>query len=199
MLNPTISAWVGFAGVMLCWIAFVAVFAFRKKIPQQKEAKRDGRAIFGIALQAVAYFLASLQPPHQPFMPPVAALAGTAGIAYAVFIVSLAAGSVWMTAAAVRRLGKQWAYQARVVEGHELIQDGPYAYVRNPIYTAMLGMLVATGLAMEHWIMVLIALPIFMIGLMIRVRIEEKLLRAAFGAQFEDYAKRVPAVIPGIY
>jgi protein-S-isoprenylcysteine O-methyltransferase Ste14 len=52
---------------------------------------------------------------------------------------------------------------------------------------------------MEHWIMVLIALPIFMIGLVIRVRIEEKLLRAAFGAQFEDYAKRVPAVIPGIY
>jgi protein-S-isoprenylcysteine O-methyltransferase Ste14 len=199
MPNPTTAAWIGFAGVMLCWIAFVAVFMFRKKSPQQTEAKRDRRAMFGIALQAVAYSLASFQPPHKPFMPPVAALAGSAGIIFAVFTVALAAGSVWMTAAAVRRLGKQWAYQARVVEGHELIQDGPYAYVRNPIYTAMLGMMVATGLAMEHWITLLVALPIFMIGLVIRVRIEEKLLRAAFGAQFEDYAKRVPAVIPGIY
>jgi protein-S-isoprenylcysteine O-methyltransferase Ste14 len=33
----------------------------------------------------------------------------------------------------------------------------------------------------------------------IRARSEEKLLRAAFGEEFEDYAKRVPAVIPGIY
>jgi protein-S-isoprenylcysteine O-methyltransferase Ste14 len=198
-LNPTTTAWVGFAGVMLCWIAFVAVFVVRRKSPQQTEAKRDGRAMFGVALQGVAYFLASFQPPHEPFMPPVAALAGPAGIVFPLFTVALAAGSVWMTAAAVRRLGKQWAYQARVVEGHELIKDGPYAYVRNPIYTAMLGMLVATGLAMEHWTGLLIALPIFMIGLLIRVRIEERLLRAAFGAEFEDYAKRVPAVIPGIY
>jgi protein-S-isoprenylcysteine O-methyltransferase Ste14 len=198
-LNPTTTAWVGFAGVMLCWIAFVAVFVVRRKSPQQTEAKRDGRAMFGVALQGVAYFLASFQPPHQPFMPPLAALAGLAGIVFTMFTVALAAGSVWMTAAAVRRLGKQWAYQARVVEGHELIKDGPYAYVRNPIYTAMLGMLVATGLAMEHWTGLLIALPIFMIGLLIRVRIEERLLRAAFGAQFDDYAKRVPAVIPGIY
>ena len=60
-------------------------------------------------------------------------------------------------------------------------------------------MLIASGLAMEHWIALLIALPLFMIGLVIRVRIEEKLLRAAFGAEFEEYARRVPAVIPGIY
>jgi protein-S-isoprenylcysteine O-methyltransferase Ste14 len=33
----------------------------------------------------------------------------------------------------------------------------------------------------------------------IRVRTEEKLLRAAFGEEFEEYAKRVPAVVPGIY
>jgi protein-S-isoprenylcysteine O-methyltransferase Ste14 len=199
MSNPTTAAWAGFAGIMLCWIAFVAVFVFRKKSPRQTEARRDRRSMIGLALQGIAYFLASFQPPHQPFLPPVAALAGWAGIVFSLFTIGLAAGSVWLSAAAVGRLGKQWAYQARVVEGHELIKDGPYAYVRNPIYTAMLGMLVATGLAMEHWIALMIALPIFAIGLMIRVRIEEKLLRATFGTQFEDYAKRVPAVIPGIY
>jgi protein-S-isoprenylcysteine O-methyltransferase Ste14 len=35
--------------------------------------------------------------------------------------------------------------------------------------------------------------------LVIRVRTEEKLLRAAFGQEFEDYARHVPAVLPGIY
>ncbi len=199
MSNPTTSALAGFAGVVLCWIAFVAVFALRKKSPQQTDAKRDRRAVLGIALQGAAYFIGLFQPPHQPFLPPVGALTGSAGIVFALFTVALAAGSVWLAGAAVRRLGKQWAYQARVVEGHELIKDGPYAYVRNPIYTGMLGILIASGLAMEHWIALLIALPIFMIGLVIRVRIEEKLLRAVFGAEFDDYAKRVPAVIPAIY
>ena len=89
--------------------------------------------------------------------------------------------------------------RARLVEDHKLITEGPYAYIRNPIYTGMFGMLVATGLAAEHWIALAIAIVIFWIGLVIRVRVEEKLLRAAFGQEFEDYAKRVSAVIPGIY
>jgi protein-S-isoprenylcysteine O-methyltransferase Ste14 len=43
------------------------------------------------------------------------------------------------------------------------------------------------------------AVVVFAIGMVIRVRSEEKLLRAAFGEKFEDYARRVPAVIPGLY
>jgi len=34
---------------------------------------------------------------------------------------------------------------------------------------------------------------------MIRVKSEERLLRDAFGEQFEIYAKRVRAIVPGVY
>jgi protein-S-isoprenylcysteine O-methyltransferase Ste14 len=37
------------------------------------------------------------------------------------------------------------------------------------------------------------------VGLVVRVRSEEKLLLAAVGKEFEDYAERVPAVLPGIF
>jgi protein-S-isoprenylcysteine O-methyltransferase Ste14 len=63
----------------------------------------------------------------------------------------------------------------------------------------MFGMLIATGLAMEHFIALIAAVLIFGVGMVIRVRSEEKLLRDAFGQEFEDYAGRVPAVIPGIF
>jgi protein-S-isoprenylcysteine O-methyltransferase Ste14 len=63
----------------------------------------------------------------------------------------------------------------------------------------MFGMLIATGLATEHWIALLIAIVVFGAGLVIRVRVEEKLLRDQFGIEFDEYEKRVPAVIPGIY
>jgi protein-S-isoprenylcysteine O-methyltransferase Ste14 len=120
-------------------------------------------------------------------------------IALAVFTVALAAGSVWLVMSAVRTLGRQWAVAARLVEGHKLISDGPYQWVRNPIYTGMFGMLLATGLGVSRWIVIPPAILVFAVGMTIRIRSEEKLLRAAFGEEFEAYARRVPAVLPGIY
>jgi protein-S-isoprenylcysteine O-methyltransferase Ste14 len=199
MSNPTPIALITLCAVVLCWMAFAAVFIFRRKPPKQEEAKRDRLSLLGIGLQMCAYALVWFQPPGSPFLPPVAVLSGGAGIVFSVCTVALAVASVWLVAAAVATLGQQWAFAARLVEGHKLITAGPYRFVRTPIYTGMLGMLVATGLAMEHWKQLAVAVVLFGVGLVIRVRSEEKLLRAAFGAEFEEYARRVPAVVPGIY
>jgi len=88
---------------------------------------------------------------------------------------------------------------ARTIEGHELITQGPYRLVRNPIYLAMFGMMAAFGLSLTIWPGLLAAIAIFLIGTMIRIRSEEKLLRATFGAQFEEYARRVPAFLPCLF
>jgi protein-S-isoprenylcysteine O-methyltransferase Ste14 len=199
MYKPAPIALFTLAGVMLCWMVFAAVFLLRKKPPKEAEAKRDRMSLLGIFLQMCAYFLVWFQPPWKPFLPPVAFLSGSIGIVFSACTLALAVGSVWLVASAVRTLGKQWAFAARLVESHKLITEGPYGFVRNPIYTGMLGMLVATGLAMEHWVALDVAVVVFAVGLVIRVRSEEKLLRAAFGKEFEEYAKRVPAVLPGIY
>jgi protein-S-isoprenylcysteine O-methyltransferase Ste14 len=199
MYKPTPLALFTLGGVGLCWIVFAGIFLLRKKPAKEPEAKRDRRSLLGIFLQMGAYFLAWFQPPWRPFLPPVAVLAGNVGIAFSACTIALAVASIWLIGSAVSTLGKQWALAARLVEGHKLITAGPYAFVRNPIYTGMLGMLVATGLAMEHWIALLVAVVLFAVGLVIRVRSEEKLLQAAFGKEFEDYAERVPAVLPGIF
>jgi protein-S-isoprenylcysteine O-methyltransferase Ste14 len=198
-MAPTPLALVTLFGVILCWIFFAGIFLLRKRTPKAPEAKRDSIATLGIVLQMVGYFLVWFQSPGKPFLPPVAVLSGIPGVVFAVFTVGLAAGSGWLLESAIRTLGKQWALRARLVEGHKLVTEGPYAYLRNPIYTGMLGMLIATGLAMEHWIALILAVLIFVAGMVIRVHSEEKLLRAAFGAEFEEYARRVPAVVPGIF
>jgi protein-S-isoprenylcysteine O-methyltransferase Ste14 len=97
---------------------------------------------------------------------------------------------------ALRALGKQWSLQARVLEDHKLVREGPYRFVRHPIYSGILGMIVAGGLAWTHWIGSTIALVLFGVGTAIRVQSEEKLLREQFGAEFEDYKRNVPAVLP---
>jgi protein-S-isoprenylcysteine O-methyltransferase Ste14 len=111
-------------------------------------------------------------------------------------IVALAIASVLLVVSAVRTLGKQWSLTARVLSQHQLVTGGPYQFVRNPIYTGMLGLLVASVLAVGQWWALFPALIVFCLGTAIRVRAEERLLREAFGAQYDDYARRVPALIP---
>jgi protein-S-isoprenylcysteine O-methyltransferase Ste14 len=185
-----------FIVMVLSWIAFVIVFATQKKTPALPDKKRDPVSILGIALQGAAYAVvwAVRRPWFTPMFPPNRSLE----IALSVLAMVLAVASVWFCGAAVRTLGKQWSLAARVLEGHKLVTEGPYSVVRNPIYTGMCGMLLATGLAVSHWIGLSIAIVVFGIGTFIRVRSEEKLLREAFGGEFERYAWRVPAVIPFI-
>ena len=189
---PTLA----FGVVMLSWFAFVVVFALfvRQKPPSEPDRKRERTSIVGIALQGVSY--AVVWTLRRPPFTSIVSFRKSVEIALAVLTMALAIGSVWFCSAAVRTLGKQWSITARVLEGHKLITSGPYNVVRNPIYTGMFGMLLATGLAISHWIGLLIAIVVFTVGTAIRVRSEEKLLRETFGEEFEAYARKVPAVVP---
>jgi len=80
-----------------------------------------------------------------------------------------------------------------------LICDGPYAVVRHPLYACFFALTFATALVWTYPGGAMIALGIFLVGVWVRIRSEEKLLRQTFGAQFDEYAKRVPALIPMLY
>jgi protein-S-isoprenylcysteine O-methyltransferase Ste14 len=189
-----------FAVVMVSWFVFAAVFlAFltSQKPPSAPDSKREPKSIVGIILQGASYGLVwSVH--RQPFTP-IVPIGKFFEIASAVLTMVLAIGSVSFASAAVRTLGRQWSLTARVLEGHKLITQGPYSVVRNPIYTGMLGMLLATGLAISHWIGLLTGVIIFVIGTAVRTHSEEKLLREAFGEEFETYARKVPALVPFLF
>lgn len=181
--------------VSLAWIVFALVFLLRKKPTEVQEAKRAPVSSLGIFLQSISFALIWLLGRMQwwPFPP---SFAGE--LVLAIVAVTLAFASSVFCLLAVRTLGKQWTYRARVIEGHELVATGPYAVVRNPIYLGMFGMILATGLVYSRWWNFLAAVVLFLIGNRIRIRAEEKLLRETFGSQFDDYARRVPAFLPRI-
>jgi protein-S-isoprenylcysteine O-methyltransferase Ste14 len=187
-----------FAFVVLCWLSFAAAFAFRNAPPgaaDASERKRERASVFGIVLQGAAYAIA-WGFHRQYFTPPSGNGALNAALAFAA--AALAVFSVWFVVSAARTLGKQWSLTARVVEGHKLVKEGPYKVVRHPIYTGMLGMLLATCAATTLPIAVPFALLVFIVGTLVRVRSEEKLLRETFGSDFDDYSRRVRGFIPGV-
>jgi protein-S-isoprenylcysteine O-methyltransferase Ste14 len=96
-------------------------------------------------------------------------------------------------------MGKTWALVARTRVDHELMQGGPFAYVRNPIYVALLCFLLAIAIAYGHVASLIFAVPLFALGTWLRVRHEEALLRAMFGAEYDAYAARVSRFVPGVF
>lgn len=183
-----------FFAAVLGWLTFVAVFALGKKPPAAPARQRDRVSLAGIVLQGASYALIwmGFRPPFTPIVPMLTALELALGAATVLLIFA----SVWLVWAAVRTLGQQWSLVARLTEGHRLVTEGPYRLVRHPIYTGMLGMLLSTGVAASRWFLLPPAVLLFGIGTAIRVRSEEKLLRQAFPAEYESYARRVAAVIP---
>ncbi len=190
---PTLA----FVVVMLSWFAFIIVFLVRHKPPSAPESKRERAYILGIVLQGAGYGIVfSIR---RAWFGPIVSVSNSVEIGLAILTMALGIASVWFVMTAIRTLGQQWSLGARLIEGHKLITEGPYRIVRNPIYTGMFGMLLATGLAVSHWVGLLIAIGVYAVGTVIRVRSEEKLLRGAFGAEFDSYARRVPAVIPFLF
>jgi len=189
------SSVAGFILVMALWFGFAGVFIRRKKTEPTTDGEKVPVSFLGLGLQAVGFF-SVWGFRRTPFFSPFIGRQYILNILFQVAAVLIAGSSVWLALSAVSELGKQWSLQARLVEGHQLITSGAYRIVRHPIYTSMLGMLVATGLIYSGWIATLIGIVIFIIGTRIRTNSEERLLKGAFGNEFMTWKNQVPGLIP---
>jgi protein-S-isoprenylcysteine O-methyltransferase Ste14 len=92
-------------------------------------------------------------------------------------------------------LGRNWSGLVTFKGGHELITSGPYAFVRHPIYTGLLAMVVATVIVLGH-IAGIIAMPFVIVSLWVKLRSEEKLMLQKFPNEYAAYSHRVKRLIP---
>jgi protein-S-isoprenylcysteine O-methyltransferase Ste14 len=172
----------------LCWIVWMMAFAKpSKQAAGQKEAASAPASRLGIFLVMVGFGLTWMYVRPVGFHKSPAAL-----------IVSMVLGpaSVALGWRAAHELGKQWRFKAALNQDHELIQTGPYRWLRHPIYTSMLGMLLTTQAAWTWWPMAIASLIAFVAGTEIRVRAEERLLAEHFKDSYAAYRSRTSAFIP---
>lgn len=109
--------------------------------------------------------------------------------------VGCAAAGLALHMRARRTLGVQWSSRVAVAPGHRLVTAGPYAWVRHPIYLAVL--LLAAGTVLAHPSVATVCLAGgFAAGVAIKIRAEERVLRNAGGEAWARYAARVPALLP---
>lgn len=102
--------------------------------------------------------------------------------------------AVW----ARRHLGTNWSGEVRVASGHQLVQSGPYRYIRHPIYTAVLGMYCGIALVSGQ-IHAPIALIMVTLAYWRKIRMEERAMAEAFGEEHEAYRRNTWALVPLLF
>jgi len=185
-------------GLTFLWILFALIFFFGRgrAAPKTQTTARSNVSRIGIVLQLLAY--AIVYGIERPYFTPIVPMPKAVETAVLIAASAIGVASIVFCFLAARTLGKQWSMIARLVSGHELIQQGPFSVVRNPIYLAMFGLLIQAGIVVSIWQAIVPAVVIFLVGTWIRIREEEKILRVQFGSKFDEYASRVPAFIPGL-
>jgi protein-S-isoprenylcysteine O-methyltransferase Ste14 len=104
------------------------------------------------------------------------------------------AGSLLLVWASVV-LGRFLLHEAAIREDHSLIASGPYRFVRHPIYTGYLALLLGSGLASLN-VCLLLLWPVSLLGILIQVASEEQLLTAKFSQDYERYVGRTGRLVP---
>jgi len=96
-------------------------------------------------------------------------------------------------------LGTNWSGIVTLKENHELIQSGPYRYVRHPIYSGILLGIFGTVLALNPFVSGVVLMVLVLIGLRVKSLLEEKIMLRTFPDQYPEYMRRVRALIPGVW
>jgi protein-S-isoprenylcysteine O-methyltransferase Ste14 len=126
---------------------------------------------------------------------PIDALDATAGhVAGAV----LAGGGIVATLVAQFAMGDSWRVGVDPGERTELVTDGPFSLVRNPIFAAMIPFFAGIALLAPN-ALTIGGVVLLVLSLELQIRfVEEPHLSRVHGQRYDDYAARVGRFLPGV-
>lgn len=93
------------------------------------------------------------------------------------------------------RLGRYWDVAISALADHRVVEDGPFAIVRHPVYLGLVAFVLGGALATAD---PLTALAAFVMTVVVafRARAEERFLEERLGDDYRAYARRVPMLLP---
>ncbi len=112
--------------------------------------------------------------------------------------VALGVGAVPAVHWVLRALGRNVSETVLTKRGHELVTDGPYRWVRHPLYTVGIALLMAIGLILASWLILLFALVVVLLIRVVVIPLEERELVRTFGDGYHSYMARTGRLVPRV-
>lgn len=110
-----------------------------------------------------------------------------------VILYVLATGLLWR---AHVDLGCNYSPTVRIREGHALVTDGIYGWIRHPIYAAHWLVAIAQVLLVHHWVYGLGGLATWSLLFFYRLPREEAMMVKVYGQEYLAYMDRVGGIFP---
>ena len=176
-----------------CWLVFVAIWVIAA-VSTKRTVYRESRTqrlrywvLLVIAYVLLLYGRRLPYPLNIRVLPHVALNAWAAAVLCVIGLTF----AIWARVA----LGRNWSGMVTLKEGHELVERGPYRFVRHPIYTGIVTMFFATALAQGH-LSGFVGTLLMFASFWIKLRDEEKLMLQQFPERYADYRRRAKCIIP---
>jgi protein-S-isoprenylcysteine O-methyltransferase Ste14 len=90
----------------------------------------------------------------------------------------------------------RWYASGFIVKNQKLATDGPYRFVRHPLYSGNILLVVGFGLASSRWWALPLAALFFWFYYPPAIEYEDRKLHGIFGDAWEQWAARTPALVP---
>lgn len=107
--------------------------------------------------------------------------------------------SLWLFWRSHADLGKNWSVSLEIRDGHQLVTDGVYRYVRHPMYSAIWLWAVAQGLLLANWLAGWSMVPAFGAMYFLRTPREERMMCETFGDAYRDYMQSTGRLWPRLF
>ena len=177
--------------IQLCWVAWLiywVIMAFSSK------ATIERGGFFGYRLVAaipILVWIVAAQLLHVSWQARLWQTTPALGVATDLLMLAGAAFTVW----ARITLGRNWSLEVTFKRDHELVESGPYALARHPIYTGLITMALATAINYGR-ALGFVLLFALCASLWWKARAEEVMIAKHFPEAYGEYRSRVRAIIP---
>lgn len=176
-------------GLWAVWLVSWHIAALWRSRPTVKAPRREYRLHFAVIVLGFFLIFNGLPRLSGPIWWPVNPMLGWSMIA-------LTAGGFLLAWWARIHLGKLWSGGVERMADHRVVESGPYALVRHPIYTGLIAAVLAMAILRgTPW--ALFGVVLFSLGFALKARVEERFLEGQLGG-YEQYRARVPMIVPFI-
>ena len=181
--------WIAIA--LICFFSIYWSAAAKDSAPTQSSESVWSRRLHLIVLNSAVLLLIFPVPGlTRRFLPPSRMLT-VAGLAVEIAGILFA---FW----ARDHLGRNWSGAVRIAAGHQLVRSGPYKTIRHPIYTGVLAMYGGVMLVSSQ-IHALLAFLIIAVAYWRKLRLEEKVLSANFGPDWDSWRRETWVLFPPLF
>jgi protein-S-isoprenylcysteine O-methyltransferase Ste14 len=181
-------------GTILVWVLAELVLQLNQIRKGSPARARERLSVVVFALLVYAGWLLAVTArrqlpqfaiPHEAVAMSVGLVLGWCGIAF----------RLW----AILSLGRFFRGVVQIQEGHRVVQSGPYRLLRHPSYTGGLLAVLGLSLAFGNAVSAVALFAGVLVGLLYRIRVEERMLYAELGDDYAAYAARTRRLVPGVW